>query len=103
MKDPFDFDFFILVLATTGSKMANTLQHMHQKKENVGVLGRLHLWHVQSFNDFLLPQSTKIVSDIASIDHLVIIAHEFFQFNPEFRFKKHAADVAIDITEGKFV
>lgn len=76
--------------------MCSTLQHMHQKKENVGVLGRLHMWHLQSFYDFLPPQSTKIVPDIASVDHLVIIAHEIYQYSPEFRFKKHAADVVIE-------
>lgn len=73
--------------------MSNTLQNMHQKRENVGLLGRLHIWHLQSFREFLPPQSLKIVSDIASVDHLVLIVHELCQFNAEFRFKKHADDI----------
>lgn len=79
------------MLATTGSKMSHTLQHMHQKKENVGCA-----WTIA-------PMACAIIQRIsaASIDHLVIIAHELFQLNPEFRFKKHATDVIIDTKDGK--
>ena len=83
--------------------MSYTLEHMHKKKENVGVLGRLHMWHLQSFIEFKPPQSSKIVSDIASIDHLVLIAHEIFQSNPEFRFKKHSTDIAQDSYISKII
>ena len=82
-----------LVLATTGSKMSSTLQVMHQKKENIGVLGRLNLWHLSSSQTFIPPQHSKITSDIASIDHLLLIGHELFQHSPEFRFQKHASDM----------
>jgi hypothetical protein len=73
--------------------MSSTLQVMHQKKENVGVLGRLNIWYLPSSQEFLPPQNSKLVPDIASIDHLLIIAHEILQHCPEFRFKKHASDV----------
>lgn len=92
-----------LVLATTGSKLSSTLQSMHQKKENVGAFGRITLWHLQSFQDFVLPKSFLIRSDVASIDHLLIIAHEIFEHNPEFRFKKHRVDTESNSNIGKFV
>ncbi|CAF3956652.1 unnamed protein product [Rotaria sordida] len=82
-----------LVLATTGSKIFLTLQVMHQKKEDVGVLGRLNIWYLPSSQAFVPPRHSKLISDIASIDHLLIIAHELFQYSLEFRFQKHASDV----------
>ncbi|CAM4945108.1 unnamed protein product [Rotaria socialis] len=86
-----------MLVATTGSKMSSTLQMMHQKKENLGILGRLNIWHLQSLNEFVPPRHSKLVSDIASIDHLFIIAHEIYQHNPEFRFKKHATDTVTQV------
>lgn len=76
---------------------------MHQRKENVGALGRITLWHLQSFQDFVLRKSFNIRSDIASIDHLLIIAHEIFEYNPEFRFKKHRGDTKSHSNIGKCV
>jgi hypothetical protein len=81
--------------------MSATLQVMHQKKENVGVLGRLNIWYLQSSHDFLPPRNSKLISDIASIDHLLVIGHEIFQHCPEFRFKKHPSDVTINNVVGK--
>lgn len=72
-----------------------------KKKENVGVLGRLSFWHLSSSQAFIPPQQVKIIHDIASIDHLLIIAHELFQYSPEFRFQKHASDVAKKHVIGK--
>lgn len=91
--NPFKAFSQILVLATTGSKMSSTLQVMHQKEENVGIFGRLYIWHLPSSSEFVPPRNSKLVSDIASIDHLLVIAHEIFQYVPEFRFKKHASDI----------
>lgn len=88
---------FFLVVATTGSKMSSTLQTMHQKKENLGILGRLNIWHLQSLNEFAPPRYSTLVSDIASIDHLFVIAHELYRHNPEFRFKKHATDTVTQV------
>ena len=90
-----------LVLATTGSKMSSTLQVMHQKKENVGILGRLNLWHLSSSQAFIPPQHSKIIADIASIDHLLVIGHELFQHSPEFRFQKHASDMTTNNVPSK--
>jgi hypothetical protein len=81
--------------------MSAILQVMHQKNENVGVLGRLNFWYLPSPKEFLPPRNSKLVSDIASIDHLLLIAHEVFQYCPEFRFKKHTSDVAINGEVGK--
>ena len=74
---------------------------MHQKKENVGILGRLNIWHLPSRQDFVAPQNSKVIVDIASIDHLLIIAHEIVHYSPEFRFKKHASDVKTDSIIGE--
>jgi hypothetical protein len=93
--------WLFLVLATTGSKMYSTLQVMHQKNENVGVLGRLNIWHLSSSQEFIPPRDSKLIPDIASIDHLLIIAHEIFQHCPEFRFKKHASDVTTNHVVGR--
>ncbi|CAF3836210.1 unnamed protein product [Rotaria sp. Silwood1] len=82
-----------LVLATTGSKMFLTLQVMHQRKEDEGVLGRFNIWYLSSSQTFVPPKHSKLISDIASIDHLLIIAHELFQYSPEFRFQKHPSDI----------
>ncbi|CAF3818154.1 unnamed protein product [Rotaria sp. Silwood1] len=81
------------VLATTGSKMFLTLQVMHQRKEDEGVLGRFNIWYLSSSQTFVPPKHSKLISDIASIDHLLIIAHELFQYSPEFRFQKHPSDI----------
>ncbi|CAF3850791.1 unnamed protein product [Adineta steineri] len=85
--------YICLVLATTGSKMSATLQVMHQKKENVGVLGRINMWHLSSSGEFNPPKFSKLIPDIASIDHLLIIAHQLFAYSPEFRFQKYISDV----------
>ena len=90
-----------LVLATTGSKISSTLQVMHQKKENVGMLGRMNFWYLPSSRSFVPPQKFKIIRDIASIDHLLIIGHELFQYSPEFRFQKFASDVQKENVIGK--
>lgn len=47
--------FSVIVVATTGTKMSSTLQIMHHRKENVDILDRLHLWHVQSHKEFIRP------------------------------------------------
>ena len=83
--------------------MSSTVQIMHQRKENVGILGRLHLWHVQSHSEFIRPHSAKLVSDIASVDHLLIIAREIYKYDIEFRFKKHATDVKSYNNIGKII
>ncbi|CAF4745372.1 unnamed protein product [Rotaria sp. Silwood1] len=82
-----------MLLATTGSKMFLTLQVMHQRKEDEGVLGRFNIWYLSSSQTFVPPKHSKLISDIASIDHLLIIAHELFQYSPEFRFQKHPSDI----------
>jgi hypothetical protein len=72
--------------------MSATLQAIHQKHKDVGILGRLNIWHIQTVTEFLPPPSAQLISDVASIDHLLIIAHEIVQYSPEFRFKKHMSD-----------
>ena len=76
--------------------MSGTLQAMHKKNENVGILGRLNIWHLPTITEFIPPQNVKLTSDVASIDHLLIVTHEIVQKSPEFRFKKHKSDIAID-------
>ncbi|CAF4302584.1 unnamed protein product [Rotaria sp. Silwood2] len=85
-----------LSMPTTGSKMSATLQAMHQKKENIGILGRLGIWHLPTITEFIPPQSVKLTQDIASIDHLLIIGHEIVQKPHEFRFQKYTCDIIID-------
>lgn len=80
--------------------MSNVLQAMLQKKENVGLLGRLYFWHLPVSEEFMVPQSVKPIPDLASIAHLLIIAREIFQYNLEFCFKKHASDLQNQATYG---
>jgi hypothetical protein len=96
-KKNLDKYFFVfVVLATTGSKMAATLQAIHQKHEDVGLLGRLNIWHIQTVTEFLPPPSAQLINDVASVDHLLIIAHEIVKYSPEFRFKKHMSDYVFE-------
>ena len=74
---------------------------MHKKKENLGILGRVNIWHLKSLNEFVPPRHSKLISDIASIDQLFIVAHEIFQNNPEFRFKKHVTDTVTQVITGR--